>query len=117
MSVIVDLAFLTASPKLKCWPTSKLTTLLSICTCGSGCVKPKESQTATAPPFFESSSASAKLSVYTSWKRPFRQFMIRNRGRRVPLDKLDAFVSSSKSSPDQISTLIPKVAVKKEFLM
>src|ERR1700745_3941330 len=101
----VDLAFRTASPTVKeGLLKSNLTTFWSICTCGSGWVNPEEAQTATAPPFFESSSASARLWVYTSWKKPFRQFIARNKGRCAPFDRVDAAASSSRSSPDQIST-------------
>ena len=48
-------------------------------------VKPEEAQTPTAPPFGAKSSADDRLSSYTSWKNPFRQSMIKNTGKRLPL--------------------------------
>src|ERR1700684_4403042 len=45
--------------------------------CGGWLVNPEEAQTGTPPPLGASSSVSAKLVEYTSWKKPFRQSMSR----------------------------------------
>src|SRR5277367_5045763 len=65
--------------------------------CGGAVVKPEEAQTPTAPPFGANSSADDRLSSYTSWKNPFRQSMIKNTGKRLPLVSAVADVLSSKS--------------------
>src|SRR5271156_1514051 len=72
----------------------------SMAACGGAVVNPEEAQTATAPPLGASSSALDRLSAYTSWKKPLRQSMSRNTGRRPPLLSAAAEVVSNRSEKD-----------------